>query len=228
MPSDIENANGSELRRVLEDRNLYAISTFTPNNQATWWSGRPQHHGRRIEYIAVNDEWKDLSAKPSTLPAVQMPGEAIDHVSVRASTLWPQFCPDGAKHDVVENGTLVVDSRPQSNAEAQRWFQHHTSACSPKLFSLAQRGLDEHSTAHSTCHQCASFCFRKQKSTPKPKKTWTSQQTVDKSSLSVFCLVLSILVLPCLTFLACAASCWHLFLNCQKCSPQEMFDVIKN
>ena len=183
MPSDTEDANGSELRRVLEERNLYAISTFTPNNQATWWSGRAQHHGRRIEYIAVNDEWKDLSAKPSTLPAVQMPGEAIDHVSVRASTLWPQFCPDGAKHDVVENGTLVVDSRPQSNAEAQRWFQHHTSACSPKLFSLAQRGLiDEmYSTAHSTCHQCASFCFGLQKSAPKPKKPWTSQQTVAMS-----------------------------------------------
>ena len=181
-PSDTENANGSELRRVLEVKNLYGVSTFTPNYQATWWSGRAQHNGRRNDYIAVSDIWTDLSAKPSTMPASQLPGEATDHVPVRASMLWPQFCPNGAKHDVVGNGTLVVP-RLQSNAEAQRWLQHYSSACIPKLVSLAQRGLiDEmYSTAHSTLYQCASFCFGMQKSAPKPKKPWTSQQTAAMS-----------------------------------------------
>ena len=178
-PGDPESANGSELRRVLEERNLYAVSTFAPNYQATCWSGRAQHHGRRIDFIAVSYEWRNLSAKSSTLPAIQLPGEAIDHVPFRASMLWPQFCIDGAKHDVVGNGTLVVDPGLQSNAEAQRWFQHYTPACIPKLFSLAQRGLiDEmYSTAHSTLHQCASFLFWCAEVSSKPKKPWTSQQT---------------------------------------------------
>ena len=127
-PGDPENASGSELRRVLEERNLYAVSTFEPNCQATCWSGRAQHHGRRIDFIAVSYEWRDLSAKSSTLPAIQLPGEAIDHVPFTASMLWPQFCIDGSKHDV-GNGALVVDSGLQSNAEAQRWFQHYTPAC---------------------------------------------------------------------------------------------------
>ena len=153
-----ENANGSELHGVLEERNLYAVSTFMPNYQATRWSGRAQHHGRRVDYIAVSDGWRDLSAKPLTMLAIQLSGEATDHVFVRTSMLWPHFCTDGAKHDVVGNATLVVDPRLPSNAEAQRWFQHYTSACIPKLFSLAQRGLndDMYSTAHSTLHQCAS------------------------------------------------------------------------
>ena len=81
-----------------------------------------------LTYIAVSDEWRDSSAKSSTLPAIQLPGEAIDHVPFTASMLWPQFCIDGAKHDV-GNGTLVVDPGLQSNAEAQRWFQHYTPAC---------------------------------------------------------------------------------------------------
>ena len=92
-PGDPESANGSELRRVLEERNLYAVSTFAPNYQATCWSGRAQHHGRRIDFIAVSYEWRDLSAKSSTLPVIQLPDEAIDHVPFRASVLWPQFCP---------------------------------------------------------------------------------------------------------------------------------------
>ena len=150
-----------------------------PTTRRPGGAGRAQHHGRRIDHIAVSDERRDLSAKPSTLPAVQLPGDAIDHVPVRASMLWPQF----ANHDVVRNGTLVVDPRLLSNAEAHRWFQHCTSACIPKLFSLAQRGLIEkvYSTAHSTLHQCASFCFGMQKSAPKPKKPWTSQQTAAMS-----------------------------------------------
>ena len=46
-PSDMENASGSEPRRVLEERNLHALSTFTPAYQPTWWSGRAQHRGRQ-------------------------------------------------------------------------------------------------------------------------------------------------------------------------------------
>ena len=115
--------NGSELRRVLEERNLYAVSTFTPRRPG----GAGEHNitADASTYIAMSDEWRDSSAKSSTLPAIQLPGEAIDHVPFRASMLWPQFCIDGAKHDV-GNGTLVVDPGLQSNAEAQRWFQHET------------------------------------------------------------------------------------------------------
>ena len=42
-PRDVANANGSELRTVFEERNLHAVSTFTPVFQPTWWSGRAQH-----------------------------------------------------------------------------------------------------------------------------------------------------------------------------------------
>ena len=42
--------------------------------------------------------------------------------------------------------------------------------------------MDEmYSTANSTLHQCASSCFGVQKSVPKPKKLWTSQQTAAMS-----------------------------------------------
>ena len=74
---DTEYANESELRRVLEERNLYAVSTFTPSYQATWWSGRAQHHGRHTDYVAVSDEWRDLSAKPAK-PACDSTAWRID------------------------------------------------------------------------------------------------------------------------------------------------------
>ena len=65
------------------------------------------------------------------------------------------------------------------------WIRGHkatpkrSDGFSTTLFSLAQRGLSDEmfSTAHSTLHQCASFCFGVQKSAPKPEKPWTSQQT---------------------------------------------------
>ena len=49
---DVENANGSEFSKAHVERNLFAVSTFTPVYQPTWWSGRAQHRGRRIDYVA--------------------------------------------------------------------------------------------------------------------------------------------------------------------------------
>ena len=78
VPVDVENANGSEFRRALEERNLFAVSTFTPVYQPTWWSGRAQHRGRRIDYVAVSSDWTDDTAKPTTLPAIRLPGESVE------------------------------------------------------------------------------------------------------------------------------------------------------
>ena len=105
-PGDVENANGSELRRVLEERNLHAVSTFTLVYQPTWWSGRAQHRGRRIDYVAVSSDWTDDAAKPATLPAIQLLGESVDHVPVRASMLWPHFS-SGDQRTIIENERLV-------------------------------------------------------------------------------------------------------------------------
>ena len=62
-PADVENTSGSELRRVLEERNLHAVSTPTRVYQSTWWSGRAQHRGSRIDYVAVSSDWTDDAAK---------------------------------------------------------------------------------------------------------------------------------------------------------------------
>ena len=119
---DTEIANGSEQRRVLEEKSLYAVSTFTSNCQATWWCGRARHHGRRIDYVAVSGDWRDMSANSTTLPAIQSPGESIDHVPVRVSMLWPQFSSDGKKHGVSANDTLVLDSWLQNNTKYRDGF----------------------------------------------------------------------------------------------------------
>ena len=108
-PGDVENANGSEFGRVLEERNLLAVSTFTPVYQPTWWSGRAQHRGRRIDYVAVSSDWTDDAAKPATLPAIQLPGELVDHVPVRASMLWPHFSSGDQKSISRKHDSLVLD-----------------------------------------------------------------------------------------------------------------------
>ena len=98
---------GNELRRVLEERNLHAVSTFTPVYQPTWWSGWAQHRGRRIDYVAVSSDWRDDAAKPTTLPAIQLSGESIDHGPVRASMLWPHFSSGDQKS--ASRDSLVLD-----------------------------------------------------------------------------------------------------------------------
>ena len=88
--------------------------------------------------------------------------------------LWTEFCPDGAKNDVVGNVEATLRRSDGFSATPLLAFRN----CSP----LAQRGLIDEvcSTAHSTSHQCA-FCFGMQKSAPKPKKPWTSQRTAAMS-----------------------------------------------
>ena len=139
-PSDMENANGSELQRVLEERNLHAVSTFTPAYQPTWWSGRVQHRGRRIDYVAVSSDWRDDAAKPTTLPAIQLSGESVDHVPVRASMLWPHFSSGDRKSISRMNDSSVLDPRLTNCPDARRWFQHYTSACIPALPGTAWVG----------------------------------------------------------------------------------------
>ena len=72
-PGDMENVNGSEMRRVLEERNLHAVATFTPTYLPTWWSGREQHRGRRIDHVLVRGGWREDSEQPTTLLAIQLP-----------------------------------------------------------------------------------------------------------------------------------------------------------
>ena len=182
-PGDVKNANGSEFRRALEERNLFAVSTFTPVYQPTWWSGRAQHRGRRIDCVAVSTDWTDDTAKPTTLPAIKLPGESVDHVPVRASMLWPHFSSGDQKSISRKHDSLVLDPWLINCPDARSWFQHYTSACIPTLLSLAQRGLvDEmYSVAHSALHRCATSCFGTQKLSPKPRKPWTSQRTVAMS-----------------------------------------------
>ena len=179
-PGDVENANGSELRRVLEERNLHAVSTFTPVYQPTWWSGRAQHRGRRIDYVVVSSDWTDDAAKLATLLAIQLPGESVDHVPDRASMLWPHFSSGDQKSTSRMHDSLALDPWLINCPDARSWFQHCTSACIPTLLSLAQRGLvdDMYSVAHSALHRCATSCFGAQKSAPKPRKPWMSQRTV--------------------------------------------------
>ena len=104
----------------------------------------------------------DDDAKPATLPAIQLPGESVDHVPVKASMLWPHFS--------------SRDQNPYRECTTRwPWIQG--------LLSLAQRGLvdDMYSVAHSALHRCATSCFGAQKSAPKPRKPWTSQRTVAMS-----------------------------------------------
>ena len=136
VPVTWENANGSEFRRALEERNLLAVSTFTPVYQPTWWSGRAQHRGRRIDYVAVSSDWTDDAAKPMTLPAIQLPGESVDHVPARASMLWPQFSPGDQKSISRKHDSWVLDPWLINCPDARSWFQHCTSLpvflhCSP-------------------------------------------------------------------------------------------------
>ena len=179
----MENANGSDLRRVLKERNLHEVSTFTPVYQPTWWRGRAQHRGRRIDYVAVSSGWMDDAAKSTTLPAIQLSGESVDHVPVRAFMLWPHFSSGDQKSITNLHDSLALDPWLINCPDARSWFQHYTSACIPTLLSLAQRGLvdDMYSAAHSALHRCASSCFGARKSAPKPRKPWTSQRTVAMS-----------------------------------------------
>ena len=134
---------------------------FSPTFQPNLWSGRAQHRGRRIDYVAVSGDWRDDSEKPMTLPAIKLPGESIDHVPVRASMLWPHFSSSEKNSVSKTNDTPVLDPWLLNNPDARRLLQHHTSACIPELLSLAQRGVvgGMHSTAHSTLRWCSSFCF---------------------------------------------------------------------
>ena len=179
-PADVENANGSELRRVLEERNLHAVSTFTPVYQPTWWSGRAQHRGRRVDYVAVSSDWTDDAAKPTTLPAIQLPGESVDQVPVRASMLWPQFSSGDQKSLSRKHDSLALDPWLINCPDARSWFQHYTSACflpgtawvggrrvqrcaqrvasvrnilfwCPEIGSKAEKTLDE---SNNCCYEC--------------------------------------------------------------------------
>ena len=47
----------------------------------------------------------DDTAKPTTLLAIQLPGESVDHVPVRAFTLWLHFSSGDKK--TIENARLV-------------------------------------------------------------------------------------------------------------------------
>ena len=151
--------------------------------QPTWWCGRAQHRGRRIDYVAVSSDWTDDAAKPATLPAIQLPGESVDHVPVRASMLWPHVSSGDQKSISRLHDSLALDPWLINCPDAWSWFQHYTSACMPTLRSLAQRGLvdDMYSVARSALHRCATSCFGAQKSAPKPRKPWTSQRTVAMS-----------------------------------------------
>ena len=164
-------------------RGTYLHAVFTPVYQPTWWSVRAQHRGRRIDYVAASSDWTDDAAKPATLLAIQLPGESVDHVPVRASMLWPHFSSGDQKSISRMHDSLALDPWLINCPDARSWFQHYTSACIPTLLSLAQRGLvdDMYSVAHSALHRCATSCFGAQKSAPKPRKPWTSQRIVAMS-----------------------------------------------
>ena len=75
-----------------DERNLHAVSTFTPAYQPTWWSGRAQHTVAEASTMWLSEVIGEMVPKnPTTLRAIQLPGESIDHVLVRASTLLPLF-----------------------------------------------------------------------------------------------------------------------------------------
>ena len=111
-----------------------------------------------------------LVGKPTTLPTIQVPVEAIDHVPVRASMLWLQFSPDGAKHDVVgySGGGSEVTKQPRCAAMVSAL---HLCLHSETVLPGSTR-FDRRDVQHGA---------HMQKSAPQPKKPWTSQQTAAMS-----------------------------------------------
>ena len=77
----IKNANGFQLRVALEEFLLYASSMNTAVPLPTWFGGRRQHEGRRIDYVCVSQSLAPECDEAGTDTTVHLSGkDSICHV----------------------------------------------------------------------------------------------------------------------------------------------------
>ena len=87
---EYENTNGTALREALEEHRLFAASTATGKLLPTWFSGRNQDQGHRIDYIAVSRACLTGHIKAGTDKQVCLGGkEAYDHILAFAEVALP-------------------------------------------------------------------------------------------------------------------------------------------
>ena len=102
-------------------REKFDIHAYRPANLV---AGGRNTLGRRIDYVAVSGDWRDDSEKPTTLLAIQLGGELIDHVPVRASMLWPHFSAGAALHVSCIPGLLSLAHCGFGGRHVQNCAQH--------------------------------------------------------------------------------------------------------
>ena len=86
-----ENENGSALRQLLEEVDLYAASMNTGSVLPTWYGGRNQHEGRRIDYVCVSSSLAPACLSAGVDLSVHLSGkDCIDHVIAYVEAMLPE------------------------------------------------------------------------------------------------------------------------------------------
>ena len=94
-----ENENGTALRHLLEENSLYAASMNTQTVLPTWFGGRNQHEGRRIDYVCVSDDPSVTCPDAGVDMQVHLSGkDSIDHVLTFSDIIFPFASASGSDH----------------------------------------------------------------------------------------------------------------------------------
>ena len=87
LHASIEDGNGSSLRHFVAETSTWIPSTFQHEGSPwTWYSNAAhQRNGRRLDYIAIPDEWHSLTFASILDDKIDHGHQAIDHVALSLS-----------------------------------------------------------------------------------------------------------------------------------------------